>query len=250
MKIIERGHIYMLQTLDKTERDTCDAHIRFVNRERGAEHPGTQTQELLRALIDRTMHCDNCIPWDSNIQIIHHMRMAIAYHEARALERKVYIGKTEKTLKERWGEHLRDSSRGHRRYLYYALRKYGPENFSISPLMRIISLQDLDKSEIRHIKAFKSTDPRYGYNMTVGGDGVMSGRHHSRKTRLRQSRALKGNKNALGHRHSKKWRAEQSRRMMGKHNNPSFGLYFSPEWRRAQSQRMMGNRNGIKRRYL
>jgi hypothetical protein len=90
MKIKEPGHVYQLHTLDKNSNE--DEVIHFVNREKGTEHQGTQTQEMLRALIDRTMHCDNCIPWDSNVNIIHHMRMAIAYHEARALERKAEKG--------------------------------------------------------------------------------------------------------------------------------------------------------------
>jgi hypothetical protein len=55
-------------------------------------HPGTQTQEVLRALIDRTMHCDNCLRWLGNDLIIYHLRMALALHEARALERKTEKG--------------------------------------------------------------------------------------------------------------------------------------------------------------
>jgi hypothetical protein len=95
MKVEEPGHIYQFQTLDlespRDDRRLVDQLI-FVNREKGKEHPGTQTQDVLRALIDRTMHCDNCIPWQGNPDIIHHMRMAIAYHEARALERKAEKG--------------------------------------------------------------------------------------------------------------------------------------------------------------
>jgi len=90
MKIIEPGHIYELHSLDgtTTEHET----LRFVNREPGTEHPGTQTQEVLRALIDRTMHCDNCMRWAGNDKIIYHLRMALALHEARAIERKAEKG--------------------------------------------------------------------------------------------------------------------------------------------------------------
>ena len=88
MKIIEPGHIYQLQHLDGS-----GAGMRvFVNREAGTEHEGTQTQEILRALIDRTQHCDNCLRWDGNDKIIHHLRMALSLHEARALERKTEKG--------------------------------------------------------------------------------------------------------------------------------------------------------------
>jgi hypothetical protein len=91
MKIIEEGHIYELSQLDVPPNSLGGVEpviLRFVNREEGHEHAGTQTQEVLRALIDRTMHCDNCLPWDGNVEIIKHLRMALVLHEARALERK------------------------------------------------------------------------------------------------------------------------------------------------------------------
>ena len=90
MKIVEPGHVYELHSLDgkRGEVET----LRFVNREPGTEHPGTQTQEVLRALIDRTMHCDNCLRWSGNDRIIYHLRMALALHESRAIERKAEKG--------------------------------------------------------------------------------------------------------------------------------------------------------------
>jgi hypothetical protein len=65
--------------------------LTFVNREANP-HEGVQTQEVLRALIDRTLHCDRCLRWDGNDKIIHHLRMALALHEARAIERKTEKG--------------------------------------------------------------------------------------------------------------------------------------------------------------
>lgn len=106
MKIVEPGHVYALSWLDgepwtayhypdgndDPDVSVHEDHLIFVNREEGSEHGGTQTQEVLRALIDRTMHCDNCLPWNGNAKIIHHLRMALALHEARALERKAEKG--------------------------------------------------------------------------------------------------------------------------------------------------------------
>jgi hypothetical protein len=91
MKIIEAGHIYELNSIDASNGIKNQTLI-FVNREPGAEHPGTQTQEVLRALIDRTMHCDNCLRWSGNDEIIYHLRMALVLHEARALLRKTEKG--------------------------------------------------------------------------------------------------------------------------------------------------------------
>jgi len=87
MEIIEPGHVYQLASFD----GEADVQLVFVNRE-ATPHPGTQTQEVLRALIDRTQHCDKCLRWEGNDKIIHHLRMALVLHEARALERKTEKG--------------------------------------------------------------------------------------------------------------------------------------------------------------
>jgi hypothetical protein len=100
VKVIEPGHVYELATLDG---DGTPEVLRFVNRELGSEHDGTQTQEVLRAqidalevLIDRTNHCDACLPWSGNERIIKAMseaqrqlRLALIHHEQRVLERKL-----------------------------------------------------------------------------------------------------------------------------------------------------------------
>lgn len=98
MKVLEPGHVYQLTTLDGDD----PVIIRFVNRE-DTPHSGTQVQEVLRAqidsleaLIDRTNHCDGCLPWIGNERVIKSMseaqrqlRLALLYHEQRAMERKM-----------------------------------------------------------------------------------------------------------------------------------------------------------------
>jgi len=109
VKVIEKGHIYELAQLDTAHPDNKKPEpviLRFVNREAGTEHPGTQTQEVLRALIDRTQHCDGCLRWEGNDKIIFHLRMALALHEARALERKTEKG-------ELYPESIKTGSDGH-----------------------------------------------------------------------------------------------------------------------------------------
>jgi hypothetical protein len=102
MKIIEAGHIYELNWLDGEPRILSDGKLHaeyhpenrliFVNRE-DTPHGGTQTQEVIRALIDRTQHCDRCLRWEGNDLIVQHLRMALVLHEARALERKTLKGR-------------------------------------------------------------------------------------------------------------------------------------------------------------
>lgn len=95
MNVVKAGHIYELENRmvnphaqGKTEYQT----LTFVNLEPGQEASGVITQEVLRVLIDRTKYCDLCLPWDGNQQIIYHLRMALALHEARALVRKTHKG--------------------------------------------------------------------------------------------------------------------------------------------------------------
>ncbi len=103
MNVIYPGHVYELATLDGDGKPEV---LRFVNREAGTEHAGTQTQEVLRAqidvletLIDRTNHCDGCLPWQGNERIIkalteaqRQLRLSLLFHEQRALERKMERG--------------------------------------------------------------------------------------------------------------------------------------------------------------
>lgn len=92
MEILEKGHIYELAYIDGEDEYESDNRLVFVNREEGTEHSGTQTQDVIRCLIDRTRHCDSCLRWEGNDLIIQHLRMALVLHEMRALERKVERG--------------------------------------------------------------------------------------------------------------------------------------------------------------
>lgn len=89
MQVHEKGHIY---TLDNNNMQGQAQTLMFVNKEPGSEHEGTTTQEVLRALIDRTRHCNNCMPHPNNERIVYHLRMALVLHEARALERRTEKG--------------------------------------------------------------------------------------------------------------------------------------------------------------
>ena len=89
MKVIKKGHVYELDHLDGKEKQT----LTFVCREDELGlHEGTQTQEVIRVLINRTQHCDRCLRWEGNDLIVQHLRMALALHEARALLRKTEKG--------------------------------------------------------------------------------------------------------------------------------------------------------------
>ena len=83
------------------------------------------------------------------------------------INNKCYIGKTYKSIEERYKEHLRDSSRFPDRALYRAINKYGKENFSVE-LLGVYEESLLEAQEIEFIHYYKSF--REGYNSTEGGD--------------------------------------------------------------------------------
>ncbi len=91
MKVLETGHVYEPNNRE-TDADCEGQTIRFINKQPGQEHGGTTTQEVIRILLDRTRHCNNCMPHRNNEQVIYHLRMALIMHEARALERKTEKG--------------------------------------------------------------------------------------------------------------------------------------------------------------
>lgn len=92
MEIIDPGHVYALKTLDDPGRDSL-VILTFVKREgedypgNFGHHPGTTTQEVLRALIDRTKYVNNQIHDDRNNSVLSCLRNAIFLLEQRAADR-------------------------------------------------------------------------------------------------------------------------------------------------------------------
>lgn len=89
MKILDSGHIYELKQLGDNETQK----ITFIKRSGGAVHyekewPGLQTQEVLRALIDRTIYLDKVLECKETKEAIKHLRAALYWYEVRALRRK------------------------------------------------------------------------------------------------------------------------------------------------------------------
>ena len=96
--------------------------------------------------------------------------MPYIYKIENKLNGKIYIGKTLKTVQERWKEHCHDFKRERceKRPLYSAMNKYGIENFFIEEIEQCEAniLSEREKYWIEYYNSFK-----YGYNATIGGDG-------------------------------------------------------------------------------
>ena len=100
MEVVETGHIYRLKQLDGNREPQ---YLTFVNREDGREHPGTQSQEVLRVaidlldvIVDRTNHLDEATEWRGNHDILKELteaqrriRRALLFYEFHNLERHI-----------------------------------------------------------------------------------------------------------------------------------------------------------------
>lgn len=97
--------------------------------------------------------------------------MASIYKIYNDINDKLYIGKTEKTIEERFKEHCQECTRDHRNHrpLYSAMKKYGKEHFFIQEIENITDISILEEREIYWIEYYNSYGK--GYNATKGGDG-------------------------------------------------------------------------------
>ena len=89
--------------------------------------------------------------------------MAYIYQITNQINGKIYIGKTERTIQERWREHCEDylRERCYDRPLYRAMRKYGLSNFTIE------LLEETDNPEEREIFWIEQKGSfKHGYNAT------------------------------------------------------------------------------------
>lgn len=94
----------------------------------------------------------------------------IVYIAQNQINSKIYIGKTEATLEERWRLHLVAVKQNSQYAFHRAIRKYGVDAFLVCPLSSATSVEELAQLEIYYIAKFHSTESDHGYNMTAGGE--------------------------------------------------------------------------------
>jgi group I intron endonuclease len=149
------------------------------------------------------------------------------YKITNQINGKSYIGKTSKTLEQRWVWHKRDTKVKKYRniYFYNALSKYGPENFTIKELDCTENEQQANWLESWYIAITWSYKPEIGYNSTMGGDGVIP----NLETRQKIRESLQGKKHPMfGHTGDK---------------NPFYGKTHTEESKHQMSLSHMGNKS-------
>lgn len=96
--------------------------------------------------------------------------MPYIYKITNSINQKCYIGKTLRTVEERWKEHCKEYKRQRveKRPLYNAMKKYGLDCFNVE-IVEECSEEELGKREQYWIETYGTY--RNGYNATYGGDG-------------------------------------------------------------------------------
>ena len=95
----------------------------------------------------------------------------IIYKITNDINDKIYIGKTEEKLNERWSKHIYDAAltNSKNRPLYNAINKYGIQHFFITEIesCNIEELSEREKYWITYYNSYYN-----GYNATLGGEGI------------------------------------------------------------------------------
>jgi len=108
------------------------------------------------------------------------------------LNGKQYVGLTTSSIEKRWGQHKTTSRASGRLTISSAIRKYGEENFKMTPLYAVtgetkeIVMEKLNKWEVFWIKHLDTYED--GYNCTLGGGNAT----HSKETREKMSESHMG----------------------------------------------------------
>lgn len=150
----------------------------------------------------------------------------VVYVHTNKINDKKYIGQTSQSLEDRSG----NDGIGYKKspHFWKAIQKYGWDNFEHEIVAFELEKAEANKLEKKLIKEFKTQDSRYGYNLTVGGDGVV-GWVPSEEWCKKNSERNKGENNPMyGKHHTEQTRQKQSLAKQGKFDgskNPMFGVH-------------------------
>lgn len=93
-------------------------------------------------------------------------------------ECKKYFGITGQSYKERWGN---NGIGYYGQYVFSAILYYGWSNIKHYIMYKNLTKEEAEQKEIELIARYKTTDPRYGYNVSNGGSSVNNLRINARK---------------------------------------------------------------------
>jgi group I intron endonuclease len=100
--------------------------------------------------------------------------MGLIYKITNKTNGKVYIGLTTTDIKKRWNHHKTVArnivKNGYNHPLYNSMFKYGIENFKIEEIDSSDDFKTLGELERKYINEYNSSNRKFGYNITMGGE--------------------------------------------------------------------------------
>ena len=180
--------------------------------------------------------------------------------------RKAYIGITSRDPKKRWhnGEGYKNN-----KHFYRAINKYGWDNIEHKILFNNFTEKMAKLMEQCLIVLYDAFNKEFGYNLTLGGEGVL-GYIHSEETKKKISESHKGENHSEetkkkmselhnGKNHSEETKKKMSELQKGKNhseetkkkmselhkgeNNPMYGKNHSEETKKKLSESKKGENN-------
>lgn len=134
--------------------------------------------------------------------------MYTVYMHENKINNKKYIGITRTNPQTRWGK---NGYNYRRNVLFYrAIQKYGWYMFRHEILYTHLTKEEACEFEKDLIKIYKTNDPKYGYNINLGGEGTNS---ISEETRKKLSESHKGK--VAWNKGKKNIYSEETKRKMG-----------------------------------
>lgn len=98
---------------------------------------------------------------------------------------KYYVGQTVQSSQERFSQHIREAyTKGRKEYNYClsrAIRKYGKESFDFAVLAYKVPIEILTLVEEHYIDMYMTTNPKYGYNTSIGHNDTSNFKKLKRK---------------------------------------------------------------------
>lgn len=173
------------------------------------------------------------------------------YKHTNKINGKVYIGITSREPEKRW-------ENGYGYYgqpFYNAILKYGWENFEHEILFEGLTEKEAKEKEIEQIELFNSSDTKFGYNASKGGESA-NGMMHSEETKRKISNSLKGRESPLK---GRRWSEERRIRISGENSawygkrhteetkekmRNSYHYHITDETRKRMSENRKGKRTG------
>lgn len=115
------------------------------------------------------------------------------YCHTNKINGKKYVGITRQKPQNRWR-----NGNGYQGQIFHnAIQKYGWEEFYHEILFTDLTKEQAENKEIELIKKWKTSDSRYGYNASSGGESGNNGAPCSDTRRKKMSDRMKGSNNPM-----------------------------------------------------